>query len=519
SAVAQAGNQEFYDPVCKNFVKENKFTSGDNTYWETKVVPAYERIMDSPELETEANYNANYKQILANYGFNEGEVWRYNKERIVSDCASRPGGKECFALQTYCVQDFVSKQLPHAVEQTLSCLKPWNQPYCGDSFQTIEGIEKNRNTLIRVNDRFNKAYAKANQKPFVPEYLYDNKQAMEEYSTQVQKMMKESKLSIEDAKKKAAEKAKFEYEKQQKQVDNLGAASKVFNQCRNYLKSEGREDTRSLVDQVSPCAINEPILPADAENFKNLIQGIQRADKSARNPEVSELVKQIYQESVSSSARQFLESSVSINGKIPSQELFCGKMGGCDASLKQVYQEVKAREAQIPRMNYAQNASDFNAKVNALNQACRAAQKSVNEAPGGDGAGFVADINEAYSDLMYNTTYGNLMSIGKFQDVAGKFDQEDCLEDGVGLKTISPTDPNVKKALESASNVVADKVRELKSQKSSLLDPNDPNAGLRYFLEYDPLTVRELARKTQNPRLASLMCSEIDRVYKKEKNQ
>lgn len=516
---AFAGQGEFYDPVCKNFVKENKFTSGDYTYWENKVLPAYEKIMASPELENEAKYNANYKQILSNYGFREGEVGRYNKQRIVTDCASRPGGKECFALQTYCVQNFVDKQLPYAVEKTLGCLKPWNQPYCGDSFQTIEGIESNRNTLIRVNDRFNKAYAKANQKPFVPEYLYDNKQAMEEYSAQVQKLIKESNLSIEEAKKKAAEKAKSEYEKQQKQVDNLGAASKVFNQCRTYLKNEGHVDSRSLVDQVSPCAVNVPIPPAEAESFKKIIKGIQAADKSARNPEVADLVKQIYQESVSSSARQFLESSVSINGKVPTQETFCSKMGGCDASLKQVYQEVKDREAQIPRMNFAQNASDFNAKVSALNAACKAAQKSVNETPGGNGAGYVARINEAYSDLMYKTAYGNLMSIGKFQDVAGKFDQEDCLEDGEGLKAINPNDPNVKKSLESAANVVADKVRELKSQRSSLLDPKDPNAGLRYFLEYDPLTVRELARKTQNPRLASLMCSEIDRVYKKEKNQ
>ncbi len=511
-----AGTNSF-DPICTEYVGQKKFKPGDTTYWETKVVPEFERVLKSPSLESEAQLNSKMKTMMAAYGLRENEISQYNSQRLVSDCAKTPTMEGCYAMQAYCVRDFVKKELPASVMNTLGCLEPYNRPYCGKAFQTAEGIEANLNTLKAVDEKFSKVLGEARSKPLVPEYLADVDSAFVEYSARVQEALKKG-LSLTKAMRDELEKTRKTYEKNKATVKNLGDAAKAFDQCREYLKSEGLNDNRYLVDQVCSANANS-VTPQELSSFRNIMKDLRANENEFRRKDTFSLVKDTYDHSLRSGARQYLESYFGIKGALPEKNAYCKAIGGCNEALNGVYDEVSASRASLKRIDRVAEAASFNQAVAKLNQACADAAVSILSAGGGTAnQNSIAKVNSAYSDLVNKTGFGTLMGMGKFKDSVGSFDQEDCLEAGDGMKTLSANDPNLDASLQEALNTVSDKMKELQKQKGSIVDSSNPYPGLRYFLEYEPLSLREVVRLRNDPQMASLMCLEIDKIYRKEKN-
>ena len=102
----------------------------------------------------------------------------------------------------------------------------------------------------------------------------------------------------------------------------------------------------------------------------------------------------------------------------------------------------------------------------------------------------IASVNKSYSELENKTGFGTLMGMGKFKDSVGSFDQEDCLEEGEGMTTLSATDPNLEASLQESLNTVSEIVKELQKQKGAIVNASHPYPGLRYFLAFDPLPFR-----------------------------
>lgn len=314
------------------------------------------------------------------------------------------------------------------------------------------------------------------------------------------------------------EKTRKTYEKNKATVKNLGDAAKAFDQCREYLKSEGLNDNRSLVDQVCSANANS-ITPQELSSFKNIMKDLRANENEFRRKDTFSLVKDTYDHSLRSGARQYLESYFGIKGALPEKNAYCKAIGGCNEALNGVYDEVSANRASLKKIDRVAETASFNQAVSKLNQACADAAVSILSAGGGTAnQNSIAKVNSAYSDLVNKTGFGTLMGMGKFKDSVGSFDQEDCLEAGDGMKTLSANDPNLDASLQEALNTVSDKMKELQKQKGSIVDSSNPYPGLRYFLEYEPLSLREVVRLRNDPQMASLMCLEIDKIYRKEKN-
>jgi hypothetical protein len=308
------------------------------------------------------------------------------------------------------------------------------------------------------------------------------------------------------------------YEKNKATIKSLGDAAKAFDQCREYLKSEGLNDNRYLVDQV--CSANaNGVTSQELSSFKNVMKDLRANENEFRRKDTFSLVKDTFDHSLKYGARQYLESFFGIKGVLPGKSEYCKAVGGCNEALNAIYDEVRADTGSLKRINRSAETNAFNQAVSKLNKACADAAVSILSAGGGTAnQDSIAKVNSAYSDLVSKTGFGTLMGMGKFKDSVGSFDQEDCLEEGEGMKTLSANDPNLEASLQEALNTVSDRVKELQKQKGSIVDASNPYPGLRYFLEYEPLSLREVARLRNDPQMASLMCLEIDRIYRKEKN-
>ncbi|NDG84247.1 MAG: hypothetical protein EBX52_04315 [Proteobacteria bacterium] len=508
-----------YDPICQKYVSEQKFISGDTTYWEAKVLPNFRSVMESTKLDSEAKMNAKFKTMLASYGFYEDEISEYNSKRLISDCNKFPAMEGCFAMQAYCVRDFVKKELPRGIQTAIDCFKPWNQPYCGESFQTVQGIQTNLATYAKVNKDIQAIETKAQAKPFAKEYLSDVQTTFSDFSARVQQLMKDGNLAIEEAKKKEAARVAKEYDKDKTTVKNLGDAIKALEDCQAYLNQTGNPDTRAILDQVSSCQLNSSAVSAkDVSDFTKTLDQLKCSSSQFRKKDTADLVSKAYQASLLDTAQQYLAGHYGIKGSLPSKSAFCSKIGGCSKELNALYDEIVKSKDLLPKMNRQAQSDTFNQYVRELNAKCASAARAF-----ADGTSKKKDVvnpvNQAYGDIIYKSGFGNLMGIGHFKDAVGEFDQKGCLENGVGLREIDPNGQGLSDALNESLQILADKVKGLQNEKSTILDPEDPYAGLRYFLEYDPLTLRALLRKTNDPGMAALMCIEIERIYKDESNR
>ncbi|MFZ4715336.1 MAG: polymorphic toxin type 50 domain-containing protein [Bacteriovoracaceae bacterium] len=490
------------DPICQSYARQNKFVSGDTIYWENKVLPQFDSVLSSPRLVSEAINNQKYKGLLASYGLGEGDISTYNQQRIVSHCSGHPNMEGCYSMQNYCVRDFIDNKLPEAVDNTINCLQPWNRPHCGQAFATPEGIQLNLDVLLKVDKKLNEIKQKNLNRPYVGEYLTDLDDAFKAYSAKVQEAIKLGKKQIEDLKKEEASKVAKDYENAKKNVGNLGKACAVFDQCKTQIETDGYKDNRYLLDQISSCNVDKGT-PVSAE-LKDAMSTMEKIESEAVKGDAAILVKQVFSETIKKTADQYISSYIAINNKVPSEAEVCAKLGQCSKEVKDAYVNVIGKASQIPRMNVDKEIDEFNTKVRALNQICAE----------GKSAG------DAYQDMLYNSSFGNLMAIEKFSNLVGNFNPDKCVEDGQGMKEISKTDKgSVQSALGESLNVLSDKSKELIKNKADLTNPNDPFSGMRYFLEYEPLVIRDVIRNSNDPQKAMLLCYEIEQVYRKEKHR
>ena len=508
-----------FDPVCQKYVKEQKFISGDTTFWENKVLPQFQSVMESPKLESEAKMNAKFKSTLAAYGFYEDEISEFNSKRLISDCNKLPSMEGCFAMQAYCVRDFVKKELPRGIQTAFECFKPWNQPHCGESFQTVQGIEANLATYSKVSKDIQAIESKAQGKPFASEYISDVHRTFSEYSDRVQQLLKDGKVALEEAKKKEAARIAKEYAKDQATKKNLEDAVKALEECQAYLDKTGNPDTRQILNQVASCQLNPAAVSAkDLSDFTKTLDQLKCGSNQLRKKDTADLVSKAYRASVLGTAEQYLAGHYSIKGSLPSKSAYCKQVGGCTKELDGLYDEVAKEKGFLPRLDRKAQSETFNRYVRELNANCASAARAF-----ADGSSLkknvVKPVNEAYENLIYKSGFGNLLGIGHFQKAAGEFDQKGCLEKGRGMREIDPESEGLTSALNESLQLLADKVKALQNEKSTLLDPEDPYAGLRYFLEYDPLTLRSILRKTNDPGMAAVMCVELERLYKNDSNR
>ena len=522
------------DPICSKYVESRGFqrfsttragkrVAGDTIYWETRVLPDFERIAKDPKFANEAVLNAKFKAMAASYGLREDEISNANQDRIISDCARNPQMEGCLAMQTYCVRDYIRTQFPKAWDNFNGCLDKTNREHgCGADFQTAAGIEKNLAVLSKFQGKVGAINADMMKLPNVPDYLQDIQGSFQDFSANVRAMMAKGKSKIEDLKKREAEAADKRWQAANAQQSKLGDACRAFSECKGYLGRQGYADNKSLLNQISSCQVKDETTPESGKSFDQAMKVMKDIHSAVQRKAIAELAQDTFNESLAQAAQQYLTTYIAINGKVPDEATYSAAVGGkiANATLGTVYQNVKANQADVPKMNFPAEIGAFNAKVRALNAACAAAADSDASQKGSDptAKGQLEAVGDAHSQLLYGSRFGGLLAIKSFSEKVGNFDQEACFSKGEGMKELDPNADvgRVKGAMGDLLEIIAAKGKELVRNQKDLTDPNDPGSGIRYFLEYDPLVLREMIRKTNSPEQAMLLCGAIEKIYAKE---
>ncbi len=526
SAPAHAGGS---DQICSKYIEDRGYqkfyttrqgtrTAGDTIYWETKVLPDFARIARDPKFQSDAILNSKFKSMLASYGLREDEITVANQDRMIGDCASHPQMEGCLALQTFCVRDYIENNFSKAMENFIGCADPANQRGgCGKDFQTPEGIQKNLYVLRNFERKLAAISGEMMKLPNVPEYLTDIQNSFKSYSEKIQSALAKGQANIEKLKKEEAAAANARYQKAKAGSDALGEACRAFDECKGYLSRQGYTDSKSLVNQISSCHVDGLTTDASAKSFDATMKALKGIRSTAHQDALAALAKETFHASLRSTARQYLEGHLAVNGKIPSAAVFCKAIGRCgDANLQAIYDEIKARQASVPRMNVEGEVDEFNKKVRTLNTACAAARATATGSGSIDGV--VDAVRTAHGDVLSGTTFGSLFAIDKFTDKVGKFDEEDCVTRGIGIRELHPVQDRerIHQSLGALLDTIAEKGRELSQEEKDLTDPSDPGPGIRHFLEYEPLVLREMIRVSNSPEQAMLLCQAIEKIYAKE---
>ncbi|MBS1963995.1 MAG: hypothetical protein JST04_17415 [Bdellovibrionales bacterium] len=529
---AQAGS---YDPICSKYVESRGFQkfyntrkgerkAGDTIYWETKVLPDFERIAKDPKFQSEANLNAQFKVTLASYGIRENEIAEANENRLISDCSRQPQLEGCLAMQTYCVRDYIQKEWPKAVENFNTCFDKSSREHgCGTDFQTADGIAKNLAVLQKFQGKVGAINDEMLKLPNVPDYLNDITTSFQNFSAKVQNLLAKGKARIDDLKKQEAAAADKRYQSTVAMQNNLGQACRAFNECKGYLDRKGYADSKQLLNQISSCQVRNESTPESGKQFDETMKTMKDIHSAAQKSAMADLIKDTFNESLGQTARQYLEGYFAINGRLPTEAAFKAAVGGRFPGdiLKKYYDDAKANQSSMKKMDVGAEISAFNVRVKALNAACAAVKVSGASAKEKekDAAtqGQLAAVGDAYNGLLYGSRFGSLFALKSFSNKVGSFNSEDCFTKGEGMHELTASDSGrVVDALNDALSVIGDKGRELVRNQKDLTDPEDPGSGLRFFLENDPLVLRELIRKTNSAEQAMLLCGSIETIYSKE---
>ena len=509
------------DEMCKPLSKNQGWHRGDTVYWEKKVLPAYANIVDSSKIE--ATRNLTYKTSLKMYQWSDAKINQANRLRIQEECdlTDLSSSNACHHMQAYCLHSISTDTLNKSFDSFNKCTQPGNNPsWCGESFQTEEGIRGNLNQLTYISNEIEKIQKGMDQN--LNDYFGDVISSLEELKQKLARAKAQSAAKIKELDQKIKEK----YDRLKKEDENFNNTCSILDKCDDYIKNEGYEDKHQLLNQVAFCSVEaNNNLESDFAPLEGLLKGLQSHNEKV---ELKKLAISSLNNSRKQTIKEYASVYTALYGQAPDKAKICfdiPSMCNDEEAINYLQSmELANHLRMIPKMNIQKDISQYNQLADETNALCEKAR-----------GGHIDDkleeeINQKLFEVMYQSRMGQLMSVKHFRDDIRPFNQEDCFEDGVGFKSISEDKAGeelVKQGIRGILNLQREKANQIKDQEKQIkyaarsqpINDDILLKELRNIIRNDPYMVREAVAASGSPDQALWICKATHDLYKREKRE
>lgn len=502
------------DEMCKPLSKAKRWHRGDTVYYKDRVAPAYRDIVN--QSKSHAVRNATFKQALSSYSYSERKVNQHNRLRLQKECdiTQLNGSNACHHFQAYCLNNISTSTLNKSFDSFNHCAIK-RASYCGESFQTPEGILANLRELEDAANAIFEVQDEIKGDPYLLDYFGDIQDTFEDLKLKLAAAKENAKESADKLEKEIEEK----YAKKRQEDENFRSCCEVLDQCDDYLKNEGYEDKFQIMNQTVFCDFNNNYTEDELTPLTNLLNGLDGYNQKVN---LKDLAIDSLMNSTEQTVKEYASTYKALHGKKPSEDQMCKDLEDfCENThAKQALKNLDLKD--VPKMDINQQIKDFNTQAEIMNKLCKEASD-----------GHVSDelaksINDQIYKTMYETKMGQLMGVQNFREKVPPFDQEGCYEDGVGFKPIPKGDAGKKlviSGIESLMEIQKDKAEKINDQKDQVtyagayVDASDKDYYkiLKDIVRNDPYMIRETIRNSGNPDQALWICKATADIYKSEK--
>ena len=502
------------EEVCKEMSRSQNWHRGDTVFWEVNVIPDYRTVVD--ESIPYANKNTTFKQALSTYGYDLDRINASNDLRLQQECDASNLNESCHHFKVYCLNKITTNTLNQALDNFSHCaLRRAN--YCGETFQTKEGVLANLNTLDRVANDIFAIQDKVRSDSNLNMYFGDINRAYDALKQKLEEARENANISTNQIE----EEIESEYNRLKNEDDRFNHTCEILDQCDDYIKGEGYADKYSLVDQIAYCYMSNDYQEDELTDLKKLLNGI---DKYNEKEGLKNLAIMSIENSMEQTVNEYASTYKALNGTKPTQAQMC-------RDLREVCNEDKAKNAlknldisSVSKLDQLSEIKAYNEKAKALNEVCDKVKTY------GADESRTKEIEEYLYQIMYTTRIGQLMSVKDFRDEVKPFNQDECFKNGEGFQLI-PEDSNGEAFLTGAIQGLFDlqkgkarKVSDLKKQvyyTSGWAPASDRDYYniLKEIVKNDPYMVRDSMRGSGDPEHALWVCKATHDIYRSENRQ
>lgn len=502
------------DEMCKPLSRAKRWHKGDTVYYSKRVAPAYKEIVEQSKYH--AVRNNTFKQALSSYDYTADKVNDHNRLRLQKECdiTQLNNSNACHHFQAYCLNSISTETLNKSFDSFNNCAINRSE-YCGESFQTPEGILANLRELDKAATAIFEVQDDIREDPNMLEYFGDIQDTFDELKLKLAQAKENAKESAQNLEKEIEEK----YARMKSEDENFNNCCSILDQCDDYLKKEGYEDKFQLMNQTVFCKLDNQYGEDELTPLENLLNGLNGHQEKQN---LKDLAINSLNNATAHTVKEYASTYKALYGNKPSSSQMC-------KDLPDFCQNKVAKDAlydsdlsNVPKMDVLQEIKTYNEQAKKMNQLCKQAQ-----------AGFVdkeleKNISEQLYLTMYKTKMGQLMGVKNFRDKVPPFDQEACYEDGVGFKPISENTSGenfVKDGIKSILGLQKDKAQKLNDQRNQVTyagtftDPTDKDYYriLKDIVRNDPYMIRETIKSSGNPDHALWICKATADIYQTEK--
>lgn len=503
------------EEVCKPLSRNKRWHSGDTVYWQNNVIPDYRQVVsDSREHATR---NTTFRQALSSNIPDMNRVTQSNLLRLQQECnVTDLDSGNCHHFNAYCMHKVTTDTLNHSFDAFNNCALN-RESYCGESFQTPEGILGNLRELERAADGIFEIQDDIREDPNLNLYFGDVVNSFDA----LRDRLEDARVNSQEAIAQVEADIESEYSLIKAEDERFQNACDILDQCDDYLKQEDYSDDYSLVNQISFCGQSQDYTPNELRELTTLLNGIQQRGEREG---LKDLAITSLDNSIEQTVLEYASTYKAINGIRPTQSQMCNDLGDfCqDAKARLALRNVDL--SQVERFNHLSEIRAYNEKARELNQVCESIRRN------GANSSLSDQLQLNLTDIMYNTRIGQLMAVQDFRDEVGAFDQEDCFEDGEGFALIEENEDGVVLLQEGLGELVdlqkdkAEKNKDLKNQityTGNYLDANNPAyyRVLKDVVRNDPYMVRESIQNSGSPDHALWICKATHDIYRTESRQ
>lgn len=502
------------NPICKPLSKSQKWHSGDTVYFVDRVAPAYQKIVN--ESKKYAIKNTTFRTSLEAMDYDLDKINSRNSLRLQQECDINNLGSSstCHHFKAYCINDIATTTMGKSFDSFNRCAIS-RADYCGESFQTVEGVKGNIAELNRAYNEISKVQDQIIKDPNLNQYYGDIQSSFDELKKKLEDAKKNANKSIADIEKEIEE----DYAKLRSNDSRYNNACNILDQCDDYLEKEGYEDKFHLLSQTSVCHFDNDYSDDSLKPLENLLDGIN-------NHNQKENLKSLAIKSLNNATEQTVKEWASIfkalTGNKPTKSDLCRELPDQCSNELALQSLQKLDLTNTPKLDQLKEIKAYNVMAKKMNSLCQKSKKGFID------ENLESDIQEQLTKVMYETRIGQLMGVQNFREKIPPFNQEKCLEDGIGFKLIEENSNGVNlltNAIKSIKTLQKDKAEKLHDQKNQVVyagkwtGPNDSDYFkiLKDIIQNDPYMVREAIKSSGSPEEALWICKATHSIYKNDR--
>lgn len=500
--------------LCEPLSRAQKWHAKDTIYYVDRVAPAYQKIVN--ESKKYAIKNTTFKSTLAAMDYDLDKINSRNSLRLQQECNINDLSSKstCHHFKAYCLNDIATTSMGKSFDNFNHCAIT-RANYCGESFQTVDGVKANIAELNKAYEEISKVQEQVIKDPNLNQYFGDVQNSFDDLKKKLELAKKNANKSIADIEKEI----KNDYSKLKSKDSRYNNACNILDQCDDYLEKEGYEDNYNLLAQTSVCHFNHKYSEDSLKPLENLLDGINNHNQKEN---LKSLAINSLNNATEQTVKEWASISKALNGKKPTSSDLCKELPDlCKNDLAQTALK-KMDLSNTPKLDQLKEIKSYNEMARQMNSLCK---KSKN--------GFIdknleTEIQTQLTKVMYESKIGQLMGVQNFREKIPPFNQKECLEEGIGFSLIEENNSGVNlltNAIKGIKSIQKDKAEKLKDQKNQVVyagkwtGPNDKDYFkiLKDIIQNDPYMVREAIKLSGSPEEALWICKATHSIYKNDR--